>query len=100
MPGPFSLMLAEGSIPRLPVSIDASSDRMSPNRLAVTIVSNTLGFRRSCMAALSMYLQITACGQRSCGIPCCQRTFQGLHVGQLHVWILWGYPGDHLLPEL
>ena len=56
MPGPVSLMLAEGSIPRLPVSMEASSDRISPNRLAVTIVSKTLGLRNSCIAALSMYL--------------------------------------------
>lgn len=33
-------MLADGSIPMLPVSMDASSDNMSPNMLFVTIVSN------------------------------------------------------------
>jgi hypothetical protein len=32
--------LADGSIPMLPVSIDASSDNMSPKILFVTIVSN------------------------------------------------------------
>lgn len=32
--------LADGSIPILPVIIEASSDRMSPNILFVTIVSN------------------------------------------------------------
>lgn len=32
--------LADGSIPILPVIIDASSDRISPNMLFVTIVSN------------------------------------------------------------
>ena len=35
-----SLTLADGSIPMLPVSIDASSDKMSPKMLFVTIVSN------------------------------------------------------------
>ena len=43
MPGPLSGMLAEGSIPKLPVSIDASSDRMSPKMLPVTTVSNSFG---------------------------------------------------------
>jgi len=33
-------MLADGSMPMLPVSIEASSDRMSPKMLPVTIVSN------------------------------------------------------------
>ena len=50
-------MLAEGSIPRLPVSIEASSDKMSPNKFAVTMVSKCLGLRRSCIAALSIYLR-------------------------------------------
>lgn len=59
MPGPSLLMLAEGSMPKLPVNIEASSDRMSPKMLPVTMVSNTLGLRRSCMAALSMYLRQT-----------------------------------------
>ena len=35
-----SPMLADGSIPMLPVIIDASSDKISPNMLFVTIVSN------------------------------------------------------------
>jgi hypothetical protein len=35
-----SPILAEGSIPILPVSMDASSDSMSPKMLFVTIVSN------------------------------------------------------------
>ena len=50
-------MLAEGSMPRLPVSMEASSEMMSPKMLPVIIVSNTLGFLSSCMAALSTYLQ-------------------------------------------
>ena len=49
-------MLAEGSIPKLPVSIEAASDRISPNMLPVTIVSKDLGFLMICMAALSTYL--------------------------------------------
>ena len=40
-------------MPMEPVSIDASSDRMSPNMLPVTITSNCLGALTSCMAALS-----------------------------------------------
>lgn len=34
--------LADGSIPILPVIIEASSDKMSPNMLLVTIVSNCI----------------------------------------------------------
>ena len=49
-------MLADGSIPRLPVSIEAASDRMSPKIFPVTIVSKYFGLRITCMAALSMYL--------------------------------------------
>ena len=60
MPGPSLLVLAEGSIPRLPVSIDAASDRMSPNILPVTMVSKDLGFLIICMAALSTYLHTHA----------------------------------------
>ena len=40
-------------MPMDPVSIEASSDRMSPNMLPVTITSNFLGLRTSRMAALS-----------------------------------------------
>src|SRR5690606_20606191 len=47
---------ADGSMPIEPVSMAASSDRMSPNRLPVTMTSNSLGARTSCMAALSMYM--------------------------------------------
>lgn len=39
-----------------PVSMDASSERMSPKMFPVTIVSNDLGLRMSCIAALSMYM--------------------------------------------
>jgi hypothetical protein len=57
MPGPLSAMLAEGSMPRLPVSMAAASDRMSPKMLPVTSVSKLRGLRTSCMAALSTYLR-------------------------------------------
>ena len=43
-------------MPIEPVSIDASSDRMSPNMLPVTITSNCFGLRTSCIAALSTYM--------------------------------------------
>ena len=56
IPGPESLMLAEGSMPNEPVSMEASSDRMSPKILPVTMVSKARGLRISCMAALSTYL--------------------------------------------
>lgn len=45
--------LAEGNIPIDPVSIAASSDRISPNMFSVTITSNCFGFRTSCIAQLS-----------------------------------------------
>ena len=44
---------AEGSMPSEPVSIAAMSDSMSPNRLSVTITSNCLGLRTSCMPPAS-----------------------------------------------
>ena len=44
---------AEGNMPSEPVSMAAQSDRMSPNRLSVTMTSNCLGRRTSCMAQLS-----------------------------------------------
>ena len=47
---------AEGSMPSEPVSIEASSDRMSPNRLSVTMTSNWPGERSSCMASASAYM--------------------------------------------
>ena len=58
MPGPSSLVLADGSMPRLPVSMDAVSDRMSPKMFPVTMVSKNLGFLIICIAALSTYLHI------------------------------------------
>ena len=48
-------MLAEGSMPIEPVSIAASSLRMSPKRLVVTSTSNCFGLRMSCIAQLSTY---------------------------------------------
>jgi hypothetical protein len=43
-------------MPSEPVSIAAQSDSMSPNRLSVTMTSNCLGQRTSCMAQLSAYM--------------------------------------------
>ena len=57
IPGPSSLVLAEGSMPRLPVSMDAVSDSMSPKMFPVTMVSKNLGFLMICIAALSTYLR-------------------------------------------
>jgi len=48
--------LADGSMPMEPVSMAASSLRMSPNKLEVTITSNCEGLRMSCMAQLSTYM--------------------------------------------
>ncbi len=48
--------VAEGSIPRLPVSIEARSDSRSPKMLLVTMTSNWRGLRTSCMAQLSAYI--------------------------------------------
>ena len=50
---PSAPRLAEGSIPRLPVSIAASSLRMSPKRFSATITSKSAGRETSCIAALS-----------------------------------------------
>ena len=55
-PLPLASSAAEGSMPIDPVSIDASSERMSPNRFPVTMTSNCLGLRTSCMAQLSTYM--------------------------------------------
>ncbi|MNC85766.1 hypothetical protein D3C83_13780 [compost metagenome] len=45
------------------MSIDASSERISPNMLPVTITSNCRGLRTSCIAALSTYM----CDSATCG---------------------------------
>ena len=52
-PGPSAPRLAEGSIPSEPVSIAASSERMSPNMFSVRITSKRDGSETSCIAALS-----------------------------------------------
>ena len=44
---------ALGSMPSEPVSMAASSLRMSPNRFSVTITSKSAGRETSCIAALS-----------------------------------------------
>ena len=41
---------ADGSMPRLPARIAASSDRMSPNRFSVTMTSKSAGRRTSSIA--------------------------------------------------
>ncbi len=51
--GSWSPSEAEGSMPSEPVSIAATSDSMSPNRLSVTMTSNCLGQRTSCMPSAS-----------------------------------------------
>ena len=51
--GFFRVRLADGSIPMDPVIWLASSESMSPKMLEVTMTSNCLGARTSCMAALS-----------------------------------------------
>ena len=43
-------------MPSEPVSMAAQSESMSPNRLSVTMTSNCLGRRTSCMAQLSAYM--------------------------------------------
>ncbi len=40
--------------------MDAWSDKMSPNRLPVTITSNWPGFFTSCIAALSTYMWVSS----------------------------------------
>jgi hypothetical protein len=48
--------LADGNIPKLPVSIAAQSDNMSPNKLSVTITSNCFGHLTNCIAPASAYI--------------------------------------------
>ena len=57
--------VAEGSMPRLPVSIEARSDRMSPKMFEVTITSNWRGLRTNCMAQLSAYMWDSATSANS-----------------------------------
>ena len=47
-------------MPMEPVSMAASSDRMSPNILPVTITSKLFGALTSCMAALSTYMWLSS----------------------------------------
>eukprot|EP00982_Pelagococcus_subviridis_P017296 31529-Pelagococcus_subviridis.AAC.18 len=55
-PGPSLPTAADGSIPMDPVSMLAASDKMSPKMFPVTIVSNCVGARMICIAALSTYM--------------------------------------------
>ena len=52
-PKPLPPKLAEASIPMEPLIMEASSERISPNILEVSITSNCPGSRTSCMAQLS-----------------------------------------------
>ena len=52
----LELSEAEGNMPIEPVSMEASSERMSPNMLPVTMTSNFFGSFTNCMAALSTYM--------------------------------------------
>ena len=52
-PNFVSFKLALASIPIDPVTILASSERMSPNMFSVKITSNCPGFITSCIAQLS-----------------------------------------------
>ncbi len=47
-------------MPIEPVSMAAASERMSPNMLPVTMTSNCLGARTSCIAALSTYMWLSS----------------------------------------
>ncbi len=47
-------------MPMEPVSMAASSERMSPNMLVVTMTSNCFGARTSCIAALSTYMWLSS----------------------------------------
>ena len=49
---------AEGIIPMEPVSMEASSDKISPNMFSVTSTSNWPGFLISCMAVLSTRISL------------------------------------------
>jgi hypothetical protein len=72
----LALRLALGSMPMEPVSMEASSLRMSPNMLPVTITSKPW-----------------ALDQLHGGVV-------HVHVLQLHVGVLLVHLGDHVLPEL
>jgi hypothetical protein len=62
-PGPSPPREALGSSPIEPVSIAASSLRMSPNMFSETITSKWLGLETSCIAALST----STCSSSRCG---------------------------------
>ena len=70
-------------MPRLPVSMAAASDRMSPKMLPVTSVSKLRGLRMTCMAALSTYLSRRPCQARpgrQCQSACCRARSAGPHM--------------------
>src|SRR6266849_3599299 len=69
---------AEGNMPSEPVSMAATSESMSPNRLSVTMTSNCFGQRTSCMppASASWCSSTTSLNSRACSAPTtsCQST--------------------------
>ena len=74
-------------MPSEPVSIAASSDSMSPNRLSVTMTSNCLGLRTSCMAQLSAYMCVSSTsGTRR--RAACLHLLAPQHAGLHHVGLL------------
>jgi hypothetical protein len=60
MPNASSASDAEGSMPSEPVSMAASSERISPNMFSHSSTSNCFGRRTSCMAALSTYMCVSS----------------------------------------
>ena len=51
---------ADGSIPKEPVNIAATSLSISPNKLSVTITSNCFGARTSCIPPASAYIWLNS----------------------------------------
>src|SRR5512144_3323700 len=60
---------AEGSMPSEPVSMAASSERMSPNMFSHRMTSNCFGHLTSCMAALSTYMWDSSTSGYSLAMP-------------------------------
>ena len=67
---------AEGNKPKEPVNIAASSDKISPNKLSVTITSNCLGSLKSCMAQLSASMCLSSIFLNSLSFSAWTSSFQ------------------------
>ena len=82
-------------MPSEPVSIAATSDSMSPNRLSVTMTSNCFGQRTSCMppASASMCSSCTSLYSRACT---CIDDLVPQHAGLHHVALF--HRGDLVAP--